>query len=83
MLYSIVKQIEKCKKKYFFNDVPVKIAIFGAFLFRLRDSRHALLPRSSVGFGGRGVSQKLHRFCFLFFIGLTETFKHVHGDGNN
>ena len=32
-------------------DFLVKIAIFGAFLFRSRDSRHALLPRSSVGFG--------------------------------
>ena len=32
-------------------DFLVKIAIFGAFLFRSRDSCHALLPRSSVGFG--------------------------------
>ena len=32
-------------------DFLVKIAIFGAFLFRSRDSRHALLPGSSFGFG--------------------------------
>ena len=31
-------------------DFLVKIAIFGAFLFQSRDSRHALLPGSSIGF---------------------------------
>ena len=29
-------------------DFLVKIAIFGAFLFRLRDSRHALLPEMAI-----------------------------------
>ena len=40
-------------------DFLVKIAIFGAFLFRSRDSRQALLPQSSVGFG--------QKFFFLHF----------------
>ena len=38
-------------------DFLFKIAIFGAYLFLSRDSRHALLPQSSVGF-----DQKIKKF---------------------
>ena len=47
-------------------DFLDKIAIFGEFLFRSRDSRQALLPGSSVGLGQYRMTQ-ISRFKEFVF----------------